>query len=144
MTDRSAKSSELRSSVRICQLPSWTASLTAEHTAAGHSAADDGLQARFQIVPGTGRQPATVRAAGDIDLTSAAQFRAALTEAAITSREITADMTAVTYCDSAAIRVLFDVARDNRLTLIVLESGPITTMLKIAGLGQITTVMTAD
>ena len=118
----------------------------AEHTtpsdAADHSAVYGDLQARFDIVPGTGQQPATVRASGDIDLANAARFQAALTEAAATSSEITADMTAVTYCDSAAINALFTAARHNRLTLIVPETGPITTMLKVAGLDQITTVLT--
>jgi anti-sigma B factor antagonist len=118
----------------------------AEHTApgdaAGHSTADGDLQARFDIVPGTGQQPATVRASGDIDLANADRFQAALTEAAATSSEITADLTAVTYCDSAAINALFTAARNHRLTLIIPETGPITTMLKIAGLDQITTVIT--
>jgi anti-sigma B factor antagonist len=107
------------------------------------SDADGELQPRFDVVPGTGQQPATVRAAGDIDLISAPQFQAALTEAAASSGEITADMTAVTYCDSAAIHALFTTARQNRLTLIVPENGPITTMLKIVGLDQISTVITA-
>jgi anti-sigma B factor antagonist len=119
----------------------------AEHTAPGDAAgsgpADGALQARFDVVPGTGQQPATVRAAGDIDLVSAAEFQAALTEAAAGSSEITADMTAVTYCDSAAIHALFTAARQGRLTLIVPETGPITTMLRIAGLDQIATVITA-
>jgi anti-anti-sigma regulatory factor len=52
-------------------------------------------------------------------------------------------MTAVTYCDSAAIRALFDVARHSRLTLMIPETGRITTMLEIAGLDQITTVVTS-
>ena len=108
----------------------------AEHTA------DGDFQARFDVVPGTGQQPVTVRASGDIDLANAARFQGALTEAAATSREITADMTAVTYCDSAAINVLFAAAKDNRLTLIVPKTGPITTMLKVAGLDRITTVIT--
>jgi len=47
---------------------------------------------------------------------------------------------AVTYCDSAAIHVLLTTATHNRLTLIIPEDGPITTMLKIAGLDQIATV----
>jgi anti-anti-sigma factor len=117
-----------------------------EHTALGATdggAADGHLQARFEVVPGTGQQPATVRAAGDIDLVSAPQFQAALAEAADTSDQITADMTAVTYCDSAAIRALFDVARHSRLTLMIPETGRITTMLEIAGLDQITTVVTS-
>jgi anti-sigma B factor antagonist len=118
----------------------------AEHAAPGdaadHSTAVGDLQARFDIVPGTGQQPGTVRASGDIDLASAARFQAALTEAAAASSEITVDMTAVTYCDSAAIHALFTAARQSRLTLIVPETGPITTMLKIAALDQVTTVMT--
>jgi anti-sigma B factor antagonist len=118
----------------------------AEHAspddAAGRGTADGNLQARFDIVPGTGQQPATVRASGDIDLANAARFQAALTDAAAISAEVTADMTAVTYCDSAAINALFTAAKRNRLTLIVPGTGPITTMLKIAGLDQITTVIT--
>jgi anti-sigma B factor antagonist len=120
----------------------------AEHTvpgdAASHGTAGGDLQARFEIMPGSGQQPATVRAFGDIDLANAARFRAALTEAAATSSEITTDMTAVTYCDSAAIHALFAAAGHSRLTLIVPETGPITTMLKIAGLDQVTTVIAAD
>jgi anti-anti-sigma factor len=118
----------------------------AEHTApgnaAGHDAADGDVEARFGITPGNGQQPATVRASGDIDLANADRFQAALTEAAATSGEITVDMTAVTYCDSAAIHALFVAARHSRLTLKIPETGPITTMLKIAGLDQITTVIT--
>lgn len=118
----------------------------AEHTARrdadGRSTADDDLQAGFDVVPGTGQQPATVRASGDIDLANADRFQAALTEAAATSDEITVDMTAVTYCDSAAIRALLTAARRSRLTLVVPGTGPITTMLKIAGLDQIATVIT--
>jgi anti-sigma B factor antagonist len=52
-------------------------------------------------------------------------------------------MTAVTYCDSAAIHALFTTARRSRLTVVIPEDGPITTMLKIVGLDQITTVITA-
>lgn len=103
--------------------------------------ADDGQQACFAVAPGTGQQPAIVHATGDIDLATAVRFQAALTEAAASSSgEITVDMTAVTYCDSAAIRVLFTVARHNRLTLVIPETGPVTTMLKIVGLDQIITV----
>jgi|SRR5581483_9337051 len=118
----------------------------AEHTApsnaAGRNIADGDVEARFDIVPGNGQQPATVCASGDIDLANADRFHAALTEAAAISSEITVDMTAVTYCDSAAIRVLFVAARNSRLTLTIPETGPITTMLKIAGLDQIIAVVT--
>ena len=110
--------------------------------AAGHSDADSDLRPRFDVVPGSGQRSTVVRAAGDIDLISAPQLQAALLEAAAISAEITADMTAVTYCDSAAIHALINVARDNRLTILVPEDGPITTMLKIVSLDQIATVIT--
>ena len=113
-----------------------------EPTDPGDRTAGSDLQPRFDVVPGTGQRPAIVCASGDIDLTSTARFKAALAEAAATSGEITADLTAVTYCDSAAIHVLFGAARDRPLTLIVPETGPISTMLKIAGLDQIATVVT--
>lgn len=106
--------------------------------------ADQDVQPRFDVVPGSPQQPALVRAAGDIDLTSAALLEAALADAAATADEITADMTAVTYCDSAAIRALFATAGRARLTLLVPADGPITTMLTITGLDQIATVITAD
>jgi anti-anti-sigma factor len=110
----------------------------AEHPAPGD------YQARFDVVPGTAEQPATVHAAGDIDLANAARFQAALTEAAATSAMIIADLTAVTYCDSAAINALFAAAQGHRLTLVVPEIGPITTMLQIAGLDQVTAVITVQ
>jgi len=107
----------------------------------GQSSATGDLQPRFDVLPGTGQQPATVRAAGDVDLTSAGRLEAALAEAAATSGEIIADLTAVTYCDSAAIRALFAIARENHLTLIVPENGPVTTMLRITRLDKATTVI---
>jgi anti-sigma B factor antagonist len=102
-------------------------------------------QARFEFLPAGEREPAIVRAAGDIDLTNVGQFQAALGRAAATSSAITADMTAVTYCDSAAIRALFIVARQARLTIQVGAAGPINeTLLRVSGLDQIATVVTPD
>lgn len=109
--------------------------------AAGRGSAAPDPQPRFDITAGAGQQPALVRAAGDIDLNSAPQFEAALTKAAATSSQVTADMTAVTYCDSAAIHVLLTMAGRTRLTLIVPDRGPITTMLKITGLDQVASVV---
>src|SRR6202035_4332167 len=99
------------------------------------------LQARFDLLPAGEHQPATVRAAGDIDLTNVGQFQAALDEAAAAAGDVTADLTAVTYCDSAAIRALFHAARRVRLTIAVSTGGPVTeTLLKVSGLDQIATV----
>ena len=102
-------------------------------------------QAQFEFLPASARGPATVRAAGDIDLINVGQFQAALDEAAAASSAITADMTAVTYCDSATIRALFMAARQARLTIQVSTVGPITeALLNISGLDQVATVVTLD
>lgn len=99
---------------------------------------------RFDFLPAE-REPAIVRAAGDIDLINVGEFQAALDQAAATSSAITADMTAVTYCDSAAIRALFIAARQARLTIQVSTAGPINeTLLRVSGLDQIATVVTLD
>ena len=101
------------------------------------------LQARFELLPAGEHEPATVRAAGDIDLTNVGQFQAALDQAAAASGAVIADLTAVTYCDSAAIRALFHAARRVRLTIAVSTGGPVTeTLLKVSGLDQIATVVT--
>ena len=116
----------------------------AHHRPASSSAPASSPQARFEFLAGE-REPAIVRAAGDIDLTNVGQFQAALDQAAATSSAITADMTAVTYCDSAAIRALFIAARQARLTIQVSTAGPINeTLLKVSGLNQIATVVTLD
>ena len=112
-----------------------------EPTGPAGMSSDADLQPSFEVCPGSEQHAATVRAAGDIDLMSAGQLQAALTEAAGTASEITADMTAVTYCDSAGIRVLFTTARSSRLTVILPASGPITTMVRLAGLDQVATVV---
>jgi anti-sigma B factor antagonist len=102
-------------------------------------------QARFEFLPAGDGEPATVRCAGDIDLINVGEFQAALDQAAATTGAVTADLTEVTYCDSAAIRALFRVAGRARLTMQVSAAGPINaTMLKISGLDQIATVIALD
>ena len=117
----------------------------APHRPASRGGSGRGPQAQFEFLPAGGREPATVRAAGDIDLTNVGRFRAALDQAATVSSTITADMTAVTYCDSATIRALFLAARQARLTIQVSTAGAVTeTLLKVSGLDQIATVITLD
>ena len=112
---------------------------------ASSSAPASSPQARFEFRPAGKGEPAIVRAVGDIDLTNVGQFQAALDQAAATSSGIAADMTAVTYCDSATIRALFIAARQARLTIQVSTAGPINeTLLRVSGLDQIATVVTLD
>jgi hypothetical protein len=54
--------------------------------------------------------------------------------------DLTVDVSEVTYCDSAAIRAVYAVVEQARITLIVSGSGPIATLLRITGLDQVTTV----
>ena len=115
------------------------------HHPASSNVPGRGPQPLFEFLPANEREPVTVRAAGDIDLTNVGQFQAALDQAAAASSTITADMTAVTYCDSATIRALILAARQARLTIQVSTAGPITgTLLKVSGLDQIATVVTLD
>jgi len=98
----------------------------------------------FEFVPASEHEPATVRAAGDIDLINVGQFQAALDQAAGSSA-VTVDMAAVTYCDSAAIRALFGAARRARLTIRVAAAGAITeSLFEVSGLSQIAAVVRLD
>ena len=118
---------------------------SAHHRPASGSASGGGARARFEFLPVGEREPVTVRAVGDIDLTNAGQFQAVLDQAAAVSSTFTADMTAVTYCDSAAVRALLIAARQAGLTIQVSTAGPITeTLLKVSGLDQVATVVTLD
>lgn len=110
---------------------------------AGGSAPVISPQARFEFLAARDGEPATVRAAGDIDLTNVGHFQAALDQAAAAASDITADLTAVTYCDSSTIRALFVAARRSRLTIAVSKAGPINeTLLSVSGLDQVATVIT--
>ena len=118
---------------------------SAQHHPASGSLLGGGARARFEFLPAGEREPVTVRAVGDIDLTNAGQFQAVLDQAAAVSSTFTADMTAVTYCDSAAVRALLIAARQAGLTIQVSTAGPITeTLLKVSGLDQVATVVTLD
>jgi anti-sigma B factor antagonist len=115
-----------------------------QHPPASNGVSAGRPQAQFEFRPASDDEPAVVRAAGDIDLINVGQFQAVLHQAAAAS-VITADMTAVTYCDSAAIRALFIAARQTRLTIRVSAAGPIgETLLKVSGLDQMASVVTLD
>ncbi len=124
--------------------------MTSDASPAGHPPASSsepagGPWAKFEFLPGGAGEPAIARAAGDIDLTNVGQLQAVLGQAAAASGAVTADLTAVTYCDSAAIRELIVTARRTRLTIQVSAAGPVSaTLLSVSGLDQIATVVTLD
>jgi anti-anti-sigma factor len=117
----------------------------AHHRPTGSSAPGRSPHARFEFLPSSEREHATVRAAGDIDLTNVGQFQAVLDQAAAAAAAITVDLTAVTYCDSASIRALILAARQARLTIQVSTAGPVTEiLLKVSGLDQVAAIVTLD
>jgi anti-sigma B factor antagonist len=100
---------------------------------------------QFHVDMGGEGSPVLV-ATGDIDLANVEAFAAALAEAteAGADRMVTVDLSAVTYCDSAAVRALFAAAADAKLTLVVSATGAVKTVLGISGLDRVTTVRYAD
>ena len=99
---------------------------------------------QFQLTPADAEAPPVVTASGEIDLANVEAFSAVLTRAAAGNSAVTVDLSAVTYCDSAALRALFSVAAAAKLTLVIPARGPITTLLSISGLDKVATVKTND
>ena len=99
---------------------------------------------QFQMSAAEAEQPPVVTASGDIDLANVNEFSDVLNRAAADSDTITVDLSAVTYCDSAAVRALFAVAATTKLGLIVPANGAIMTLLSISGLDRVATVVTRD
>jgi anti-anti-sigma factor len=71
--------------------------------------------------------------AGEVDMATAPQLRAALTKAAGQHAELAVDLTNVSYLDSAGIRVLYDHTH-TVVELVVAEESVITRVLTVAGL----------
>lgn len=98
-------------------------------------------QARFAVNGPSEDRPPLVVVAGDIDLANVEEFQQAMSKACNGSPELTVDLTAVSYCDSAAVRALFSLAATTALTMVVKPNGHITTLLAISGLDRVATVV---
>ena len=99
---------------------------------------------QFRITAAEAEAPPVVTASGEIDLANADAFAAVLARATADDSAVIVDMSAVTYCDSAALRELFSVAATAKLTLVVSARGPITALLSISGLDKVATVNVID
>jgi anti-sigma B factor antagonist len=75
-------------------------------------------------------------ATGEIDMSNAAAFRDALSQAATGQAEFVVDLTEVTYLDSAGLTALLPHARHIR----ILASTVLAPVLSVSGLDPITTV----
>lgn len=101
-------------------------------------------QARFAVTVASDDQPPTVAVSGDVDLANVEEFESAMSKARNGSPSLIVDLTEVSYCDSAAVRALFTLAADSKLTMIVKPTGHITTLLEISGLDRVATVVRKD
>jgi anti-sigma B factor antagonist len=81
-----------------------------------------------------------VAAAGEIDMSNAAEFAAALEEAGRGADRFVLDLTEVEYLDSAGLAALFP-----HVDHVHLVAGPLLgPLLTIAGLADVTTIRSAD
>jgi anti-sigma B factor antagonist len=99
---------------------------------------------QFRLTGASGEQAPIVTARGDIDLANVNEFHDMMTKAANGVSALTVDLSAVSYCDSAAVRALFSVAATTKLSLVVRSEGPIRTLLSVSGLDRVATVTTAE
>ncbi len=76
---------------------------------------------------------------GEIDMSNAAEFRAALDRELARETAVTVDLTGVTYLDSAGVAVLFDRAGEHDVRLVAPRL--LDRVLRVSGLTQVVKVM---
>ena len=76
---------------------------------------------------------------GEIDMSNAAEFGAAVDRELAAGTAVTVDLTGVSYLDSAGVAVLFDRAAEHDLRL--LAPRLLDRVLRVSGLTQVTKVM---
>ena len=88
-----------------------------------------------------------VRLAGELDLTNSRELEERLVQIAPPDAQLVIDLNRVVFVDSAALHVLFKVARrhENRKLVLVLEpTAPIARAIAIVGLGQAAQVVASS
>lgn len=81
--------------------------------------------------------------AGELDLTNARELEIRLDEAAPADAQLVLDLNRVSFIDSAALNVLFRIARTrgrDRLTIVVEPDAPVAGTLSVVGLDRATRV----
>lgn len=99
---------------------------------------------QFRLSSGGDEVTPVVIASGEIDLANVDQFSAVLSRATDGNPAVVVDLSAVTYCDSAALRELFSAAATTKLELVVPAKGSISTLLRISGLDKVASVRVVD
>ena len=88
-----------------------------------------------------------VRLAGELDLTNSRELEERLVQIAPPDAQLVIDLNRVVFVDSAALHVLFKVARrqENRKLVLVLEpTAPIARAIAIVGLGHAAQVVASS
>jgi anti-anti-sigma factor len=100
---------------------------------------------RVGIDPTGGAQETPlVTVEGEIDLAAASELDEVLRTAGQGSDEVSVDLSAVDYLDTAGVRVLFDHAVRVRLVLLLAANGIIAPVIATSGLGRLATVRTVE
>jgi anti-sigma B factor antagonist len=94
---------------------------------------------KLSLGPGAGGVT-VLSAAGEIDMSNAAEFRDALARAGAGGASFTVDLTGVDYLDSAGLTALLPHAPRIRVTV----TAVLAPVLSVSGLDSITTVVTAS
>ncbi len=77
---------------------------------------------------------------GEVDATNVARFRESLAQASSSGR-VVADLSNLTYLDSAGVEVLFDVARRCALAVVAGPECVVRHLLDVVALGAVATVL---
>lgn len=77
---------------------------------------------------------------GEVDVTTVDQFRATLARAA-GAGPVVADLSELTYLDSAGVDVLFEVARRTPLEVVAGPQCPVRRLLDVVSLGAVATLL---
>ena len=99
------------------------------------------MTAAFHTIRPTDPEVApSVQVTGEIDLANAEEFSRTLGAALRDGSRLTVDLSATTYLDSAAIKVLFEWTHRAALTLVVPGDGIVAPVISLAGLDTAATV----
>lgn len=90
------------------------------------------------FIHGDAAQAGVLHVLGEVDLSNAQEFEAALTALTNGSAPVVADLTACTYMDSSGLRVLATVhkAIEDRLRVVIPQSGSVARIFEITGLAD--------
>ena len=98
------------------------------------------MSAELQVIAQHDGNRAVVRFIGEVDMTNADRFRAALADAGGVAPTVVADLDGITYLDSAGVEALFVTARASRLEVVAGPTCVVRRVLDVVGLAEVATL----